>query len=519
MKANVKKRNKKRKRQLAKRQQQLDERIDRSKGFGNSEIVGKKVNYELSEKQQAISCGGIGLAQGVIKQTQLREHINQAVPLFKHHSPYSEADHVFNIAFNLFTGGTCLEHLEHRRTDEAYLNALGAQRIPDPTTAGDFCRRFKTEDILMLMQGINKSRQVVWQQQTDSFFDHATIEADGSMVETAGEKKNGIGINYKGQWGYHPLVVTLAETQELLYVYNRPGNRPSHEHASLFLDLAVKQCREAGFRKVTLRGDTDFSQTEHLDRWNDDGVEFIFGYDASQNLVKKAESLGKNQWKRLNRSKQAPNESRARRENVRQQIVEDNGYKDLLLVNETYAEFDYQPTQCNRSYRMVVVRKEIECSRGQQRLFDDDQVRYFFYITNKSKKDCSARHVIQAANLRCNQENTISQLKASHCLAAPLDNLNSNWAYMVIASLTWTLKQWTGLMVRVEGNSDQHAKPSVIRDWLVKMEFATFLNSLILIPAQVIRSARQTTLRLLTYRPTVEAMLLVADHIHKPLRA
>jgi len=151
-------------------------------------------------------------------------------------------------------------------------------------------------------------------------------------------------------------------------------------------------------------------------------------------------------------------------------------------------------------------------------MFDDDQVRYFFYITNKAKTDCSARQVIQGANQRCNQENTISQLKASHCLAAPLNNLDSNWAYMVIASLAWTLKQWTGLMVRVEGNPNQRAKPSAIRDWLVKMEFATFLNSLILIPAQVIRSARQTTLRLLTYRPTVEAMLLVADHIHKPLR-
>lgn len=272
------------------------------------------------------------------------------------------------------------------------LSAPGTQRIPAPMTAGDFCRRFNTENILKLMQGINKSRQIIWQQQPDSFFDHATIEADGSMVETAGEKKDGIGINYKGQWGYHRLVVTLAETQELLYLYNRSGNRPSYEHASLFLDLAVNQFREAGFRKITLRGDTDFSQTEHLDRWDEDGVEFIIGYDAKRNLVKKAETPDKNPWKPLDRSKQTSTESRAKRENIRQQIVEDNGYKDLLLVNETYAEFDYQPTQCNRIYRMVVVRKEIECSQGQQRLFDDDQIRYFFYITNKAQKDCSARH-------------------------------------------------------------------------------------------------------------------------------
>jgi len=516
--AKVRDRRNKRKQQLAKRKEHLKHRIDPRQGFGESHIVGKNIKYELSEKQHAISCGGIGLAQQLIKQTNLREHINQSIPLFKFHAPYAEADHVFNMAFNLLTGGTCLEHLEHRRTDEAYLDALGAQRIPDPTTAGDFCRRFDTTTTLMLMQAINKSRQIVWKQQPDAFFDHATIEADGSMVETAAEKKDGIGLNYKGQWGYCPLVVTLAETQELLYLYNRPGNRPSHEHASFYLDLAVEQCREAGFRKITLRGDTDFSQTEHLDRWDAQGVEFIFGYDAAPNLIERAESLDKNQWKRLNRRSGQTDKPRAKRENIRQQIVEDKGYKDLLLVNETCAEFDYQPTKCSQHYRMVVVRKEIECSRGQQRMFDDDQVRYFFYITNKSEKECSTRQVIHGANQRCNQENTISQLKASHCLKAPLDNLDSNWAYMVIASLAWTLKQWSGLMVRVKGNPNQRAKPTAIREWLVRMEFATFLNSLILIPAQVLRSARQTTLRLLTYRRSVDALFLVADHISKPLR-
>src|SRR5690606_38224178 len=136
-------------------------------------------------------------------------------------APYDEADHVFNIALNLLAGGTCLEHLEIRRNDEAYLDALGAVRIPDPTTAGDFCRRFDEFKLLQLMQAINRSRQTVWKQQGEEFLKQATIEADGSMVETYGEKKQGIGINYKGQWGYHPLVVTLAETQEVLFLANR----------------------------------------------------------------------------------------------------------------------------------------------------------------------------------------------------------------------------------------------------------------------------------------------------------
>jgi hypothetical protein len=167
---------------------------------------------------------------------------------------------------------------------------------------------------------------------------------------------------------------------------------------------------------------------------------------------------------------------------------------------------------------MVVVRKEIHCHSGQQRLFDDDQIRYFFYITNESKKALPAREVIRGANRRCNQENTFAQLKACHCLKAPLHDLESNGAYMVFASLAWNLKQWSGMLVQVKGNPGQRRVRGELRRWLVRMEFATYLSSLMLIPGQVIRSARTLTVRLLTYRPTVDKFLTLHDHIGLPLR-
>ena len=504
--------------QLKKRKQRLSKRIDKTTGYNESRIRGGKVKYELSEKQQAVSCGGLGMILQLVKELKLRQHVNQAAPVFRFYAPYDETDHILNIALNLLSGGTCLEHLEHRRTDEAYLDALGSRRIPDPTTAGDFCRRFNERQILCVMQAINRVRQTVWKQQPDSFFEQATIEADGTMVETSGEKKQGIGINHKGQWGYHPLVVSLAETQEVLYLHNRSGNRPSHENAAFFLDLAIQQCRRAGFRKIVLRGDTDFSQTTHLDGWHEDGVEFIFGYDAAPNLKAKAESLDENQWKPLKRDSRASGNPRARRENFKEQIVVQNEYRNLVLAKESFAEFHYRPTKCSQAYRMVVVRKQIECSRGQKRLFDDDQIRYFFYITNAKKNELSAREVIRGANQRCDQENIISQLKACHCLKAPLDNQTSNGAYMVFASLAWTLKQWCGMMVRVKGNPSHQAKQKRIRQRVIRMEFLTFLNSMMLIPAQVIRSSRQTVLRLLTYRPSVDCLLMLHDHIQRPLR-
>ncbi|TWT74714.1 Transposase DDE domain protein [Planctomycetes bacterium CA13] len=473
---------------------------------------------ELAEKQQAVSCGGIAVILELIKKLGLRKELNRSAKVFKLHLPYDETDHILNIALNLLAGGTCLDHIEQRRNDEAYLDALGAERIPDPTTAGDFCRRFSHLKLLMVMQAVNRVRQTVWKQQEDSFLDCATIEADGTMVETSGEKKSGIGINYKGQWGYHPLVVTLAETQELLYLHNRSGNRTSEEDSAFFYDLAIQQCTQAGFRKIVLRGDTAFSSTEHLDRWDNSGVKFILGYSAHRNLCRIADSLAKTAWKRLDRSRRStPDKAeRACRPNERERIVQTNGYKNQRLTGESYAEFEYCPTACEKTYRMIVVRKDIDVTSGQQLLFSEE--RYFFYITNETAGTLPAREVIRGSNQRCDQENTISQLKACGALTAPLDNLESNMAYMLFASLAWTLKIWSGLLVQVKGNESQKRVRREARNRIIRMEFWTYLNSLILLPAQIIRSSRQRVFRLLTYRPTVDLLMTLHDHIRKPLR-
>jgi hypothetical protein len=380
-----------------------------------------------------------------------------------------------------------------------------------------YSRRFDESQVLELMQGIHRARRAVWKQQPPGFFKQATIEADGTMVETCGEKKEGIGMNYKGQWGYCPLVVSLAETQEVLYLANRSGNRPSHEDAASYFDMAIKECRQAGFEKIVLRGDTDFSLTEHFDRWDEAGVEFVLGMDAMPNLVDIAENLGESAWtglQRKRRQRQGP--PRAKRPNHKEAFVEEKGSKNLKLRGESYAEFDYQPTKCGQSYRVAAVRKAIDVNSGQERLFEE--VRFFFSITNAKRSELTARKIITSANQRCNPENTISQLKACHALAAPVDNLVSNWAYMVIASLSWTLKCWSGMMVRPAGRKEQRDEQQETRRWVMRMEFATFQNALMQVPAQIIRSARQLTYRLLTYRPSVEALLLLHEQIRRPLR-
>jgi hypothetical protein len=189
---------------------------------------GTHVYYEIAEKVQAVACGGIGAIHLLAQRIGLVDALNEKVQVLKRHLPYHESDHVLNLAYNILAGGERLEDIELRRQNECFLNGLGAQRIPDPTTAGDFTRRFNPDQILDLMEAINQGRQRVWQEQPAGFLERAVIDVDGTIAPTLGECKAGMDISYKGIWGYAPLIVSLANTQEVLYVVNRPGNAPSH---------------------------------------------------------------------------------------------------------------------------------------------------------------------------------------------------------------------------------------------------------------------------------------------------
>jgi len=200
----------------------------RCEDHGNPMLSAAGIQYESASRNTATCDGGIGLISAIARQSGLAEAIDRHVELLQNHFPYHESDHVLNIAFNAMTDGTCLEDLKSKRKDEAYLNALGAKRILDASTAGDFCRRFETKaDIDSLHTAIDEARRNVWAQQPDEFFDCATVDMDGTIVETTEECKFGMDMSYKGIWSYHPLLISLAETREPLRIVNRSGNQTS----------------------------------------------------------------------------------------------------------------------------------------------------------------------------------------------------------------------------------------------------------------------------------------------------
>jgi hypothetical protein len=479
-------------------------------------MTARNIHYDVGGRVRALGPGGMGAMHLLARRTGLIEEIDANLHLLKRHQPYHESDHVLNIAYNILSGGIRLEDIKLWRKDETYLNGLGAQRVPDSTTAGDFCRRFEVPDIEVLMEAINEVRLRVWAQQPEGFFEEAIVDADGTLAATTGECKEGMEISYKGTWGYHPLLLSLANTGEVLYLVNRSGNRKSYEGASDCFDHAIALCHEAGFKSILLRGDTAFSQTKHLDRWDTWGdVRFIFGMDARENHRRSASRLGRSKWRKLVRRPkyEVQTEPRERPDNIKEQIVRERAFKNIRLRSEDVAEFTYRPAACQKTYRMVVVRKNLTIEKGERALFDD--IRYFFYITNDWVS--SPAEIVFLANDRCNQENLIAQLKNGvRALQMPVDNLVSNWAYMVMASLAWTLKAWFALLLPEGGRwaeKHEYEKQAVLR-----MEFKTFVNAFMRVPCQIVRTGRRIWYKLLAWNPWQAVFLRAVDVLYSPLR-
>ena len=464
------------------------------------------VTYEFGRRTRAIPCGGVGAMMRLIHSVGLPTAIDEQARVLKKHRPYRDSDHVLNIALNLLCGGEVLDDIEVRRNDRTFLDALGARAIPDPTTAGDYLRRFDEAAVWRLMHAVNQVRAGVWQR-SGLVQGTARIDADGSLVATTGECKQGMDLSFKGIWGYHPLVISLANTGEPLFIVNRSGNRPSHDGAHRVLDEAIALCRRAGFTDVLLRGDTDFSMSEHLDHWDDAGVRFVFGHDANPSLVERAENQHPDEYAALVRkASEAFGARRAKQPRIKEQIVRERGYLNKRLVAEDTVEFEHKPHRAKKSYRVVAVRKYIVEERRQLTLAED--FRYFFYITND--RSLSQAEIIAESNGRCNQENVIEQLKNGvRALHAPVNTLNANWAYMVIASLAWSLKIWFGLLVPVSPR--QHAQDEAEREAIVRMDFRSFVQRFILIPAQVVRTGRRLIYRLLAWRPSLPVFFRLLD--------
>ena len=499
-------------------------------------MTATNIHYEPAGRVRGLAAGGIGAIFLLAQKIELDKEIDRTLHLLKQHRPYHESDHVLNIAFNILAGGKRLEHLELRRNDEVYLDALGAQRIPDPTTAGDFCRRFASEaDVLTLMDAINESRLRVWAQQPDAFLDEAILDADSTIVETDAECKEGVDITYDGRWGYHPLldlagqygrtpVPAQSQRQSPVAGAGRrvPGQGDRAVHPGrLPQDPAAGRHADRRERGPGSLGRSAAAAGRHDDR-RDRGPGLpgtMRGTSASSSAMRPTTASRPGPTSCRRRRTASWNDRRGTRSR-RRPASDPNGSRRRssasaasrrsICSRRWSAEFDYRPTACQKSYRMIVLRKRLGTDQGQMRLFEE--YRYFFYITND--REMSAEEVVFSANDRCDQENLVAQLKSGvHALTTPVDNLVSNWAYMVMASLAWSLKAWSALLVPVSPRHE--AKHQAEKRTLLRMEFATYCAAFIQMPCQIVRGGRRLIYRMLSWNPWQGVFLRLVERLHE----
>lgn len=448
------------------------------------------------EKGCATALGGLALAAGLVRSLRLPRSIDSRLKLLSSHRPYYESDHVLTHVYNLFVGGAAIEDIADLQQSEPVKAMLGATLVPDPSTAGDFLRRFDEGALDALDLAIDDAQQQVWRRRYGRRKQKlGVIDLDSHVHHVYGNQKEGADFTYKGGFGYHPLVISLASTQECLRLINRPENVPSAEGAAEQVE-ALAPVLLSRFQRVIVRGDSAFARQDIFDACERQGLHFAMVSPEQRNFLELAESLEERRWKPFRADPESPTSGEARRKpkrkrgrNVRRGRARQRGKRDLKLERQWLAEIDYRPARSSTTYRLVIRRQRIAESQ-QGRLFE--LWRYRFVLTNLPKST-STEEVVRQTYRRCDQENVIEQLQ--HGVAGmrmPTGSLLANAALLTCARLAHNLKTWLAML----------ALPEETMRW----EWKRFRKSFVYVAARVVRTGREVIVRLVGAHRFAEAI-------------
>lgn len=442
----------------------------------------RRVRLETEKRGKVIPYGGLALAHKLVHGLGLPDAIDRELTLLKLHLPYFESDHLLTHAYNIFAGGTCIEDIASLQDSEAFKNLVGACRVPDPTTAGDFLRRFDVHSLSTMDTVLDEKRSRVWKSLPRRMRRRATVDLDSTIKPVYGECKHGADFSYKGTWSYHPLLISVAETNECLRLINRSGNTASADGVEEALQPCLPRLKEA-FDQVIVRGDSAFYRKDLIKLCEVEGADFALVMDAWPALVAAAEALPTKRFTPFEPHPRKPTRRRVRsrhmRERTRRRIAARRGYRTLATTAVWVAEMRYRPGGLNRDYRVIVKRQRVKETQGQRTLI----TRYVYRFIITSIETMTAADVLRLAYGRCNQENTIEQLKNGlAALSMPTGELLANAAFMLAALIAWSLRAWLSLL----------ALPIESLRW----EWKRFRHAFLYVAAKVTLTARAVVVKL-----------------------
>jgi hypothetical protein len=474
-------------------------------------IRNRQVRVQIQERGEITPYGGLSLAHDLAMRLGIDRDINDSMELLRLHLPYFDSDHLLTHVYNQYVGGTCIEDIAHLQHSDAIKHLTGACRIPDPSTAGDFLRRFNRSNLRVFQQVIDRAREKVWRQMPNSRKRVATVDMDSTIKPVYGECKQGADFSYTGKWSYHPLLFTLAETRELLRTLNRSGNIASADGAAAALKEVLPMVKRH-FGQVYVRGDSAFYQKAIMAQCVRNHAGFALVMDSYANLIEMAENLPESAWKpfsahsaeRVARAA-ANRKTRRKRDRVRRRKAQERGYKTLTTTDQWAAEFNYTLRPgleefgvVGNTFRVVVKRQLVQTSRGQSLLYEDYV--YRFIITNIPRSEMDAGEVLCFAYGRCDQENIIEQAKNGiAALRMPTGELLANAAFLMVGQLAWCLRAWLSLL----------ALPKETTRW----EWKWFRQAFVYVAARITQGSRRAKVYLAGCHRFVEHLVTASQRL------
>jgi len=388
---------------------------------------------------------GLSLFYAMAEILKIPKSLDDHVQVKQRDSGYPESEHILALAANAFVGGDFLDDLEALREDDAIKMAIGRKEIPDPTTAGDFCRRFSRGHILQINKAFAEIEHEVYKKRKD--VSDLTIDVDAKVHEVYGKKKQGAAKAYNGVYSLQPMYAFADETDELLHVEVRSGNTHPGAKAVSYLRRLAKKI-PSSVEKIYLRSDSAFYNREVVEFCEEKGWEFSITADQTAALLRAINTLAPDAW-----------------------------CQDTEDAEIAYGEFTYNPVKWKKGCRYLVRREREKEKQGQKALFE--KYSYYVVVTNK-EGEVKALMKTHAGRGRC--EKRIGQFTNEFLSHLPLKEFMANWVYLLCAQLAYNLSLWIRDLVLPKGYRKKHIK--------------RIRRTIGLIASKVISGGRQISLRI-----------------------
>ncbi len=380
------------------------------------------VRLEVTDEALTVHTG-LSLFYAMAEAFEIPRILDEDVKVKQRESGYPESEHILALAANAFVGGDFLEDLEALREDVAIQRAIGRKDLPDPTTAGDFCRRFTLGHLLQLNRAFGKIEQRVYEQRPD--VTHWTVDVDAKVHEVYGENKQGAAKSYNGIYSLQPMYGFVHETDEMIHCELRSGNTHPGAGGTGFL-RRLKRKIPSPVKAVHLRSDSALYAKKVVEFCEEEKWTFTITADQTAPLMKEIEGLRESAWKR-------------------------DPKEDSL----SYGEVWYQPVQWAHPYRYLVRREKKSSKSGQSALFEAMSFSYYVIVTNRQE---DIQEVLELHDKRGMSERRIAQFTNEFLFHLPMEGFMSNWVYLLCAQLAYNLSLWIRDLVLPPFYRNKHIK-------------------------------------------------------------